>query len=313
MQQRLQGICGNFFVARPLPVADLVLDPRRDGKLEINEGGLDGCAVGFLRLGLRYFELRQGTRCFEIAVRVVNGQHPVCDKGFDHIAGVFAVQQFLRGNLQLRQLGGSSAGKLDMANANADSGDAVVDRVDRLRFGVLMNYVFNRARHRVFNQHGLQYVGNLAEQASVGGQFAFEKRNALFYFLQQVLIREPYEISKVYGNKFLRVRDFEFKFGAGSGVGVGIRDVAEGAGLPELPCGFFEIFFVSDGAHRQSAGQSNFFRGEAFAAGHCHRDQLVGRRRHGTHGYARGRLGLRRGGETRAPHCSAKKGPSNPR
>src|SRR5580700_10335546 len=53
----------------------------------------------------------------------------------------------------------------------------------------------------------------------------------------------------------------------------------EGATLPQLPGGFFEILIANDRAGWQSAGSCDFLLRKTLAAGHFYLKKLVGGRR----------------------------------
>src|ERR1700733_971761 len=101
-----------------------------------------------------------------------------------------------------------------MMNADADSGDVVVDGFELSAFARVPRG-FNDSRYSEFDQHCLQHVGDLIGKAAAEGEFSAEQGNALVKLPKQIVFGEPHEIGKADGNKFFRVSHLKLEPGSG--------------------------------------------------------------------------------------------------
>ena len=101
-----------------------------------------------------------------------------------------------------------------MVNANAYAGDVVIKGLEVVGL-VVGSRIFDVAGGAIFNQQGLENVGDLIGQAAGGGQLSVKKRDPLMNLLPQIFIGEPDEVGEVRGEKFVGVGDLKYKIGAG--------------------------------------------------------------------------------------------------
>src|SRR5208282_6232829 len=131
-----------------------------------------------------------------------DGQQRVFDEVSHVIAGVFAIEKFFRGSMQDGQLGCCRAGKIGAMDANAHGGDVIGDRLNSVVLTVDA-LVFDVAGDAVFDQHGLENVGNLVGHTAVGGQFSVEEGKALMELVEQFFVGEPDEVGKAGRDKLV--------------------------------------------------------------------------------------------------------------
>jgi hypothetical protein len=187
---------------------------------------------------------------------------------------VFAIRQLLGGRFERRQFAGGSSGKLDVADANQDSGDAVDDGVGRSALGAGPE-VLDDAWNVVFDQQGLQDVGNQVGEVAADGELAVVQREALVEAFLEFVVSEPDEVFEVRGKKLGSVDDLELQLGAGGGESKGVGDVGEGPGFGETAGGLFEVVVYQGGTEYQTAGNSDVIGGETLAAGGFDGDELA--------------------------------------
>ena len=143
-----------------MPAGKFVLDAGSDGECDVDESWLCGVVAGVCGRGFYDFGLSGSALGFEESALAENRQERVLGEVGHVIAGVFAIGETLGGGLEQGQLGRRRAGELGVLDADAHSGDVVVDRFEMISL-VILAQKLDVAGDGVFDQKGLQNIVDL--------------------------------------------------------------------------------------------------------------------------------------------------------